>query len=128
MAVRLIKWVGDPRLKLPDNDFEIPDWQYENSRVVVIPTYNGTAGTRRILTRRMGFSRVYLWEIDTPNMIIPMLEEDWNLLHSRHPSEFKDVTLLPQHMREKVSIDVITIDPSAVGLSRSQPRIVTARR
>lgn len=122
----LVKWVGDPRMVGPDG-FSVPDYAYENSRVIVIPTYNGTAGTRRIITKSQGLSRTYLWEIDTPDMTIRMLPEDWEILHRLHPHEFKDVTLLSEDERRKVTNDEYVVRPGAPAFVRDTG-ILTARR
>ena len=122
----LVKWVGDPRIVLEDG-FSVADMGYENRRVVVVPTFNGTAGTRRMIGRRQGLSRTYLWEIDEPDMTIRMLPEDWEILHRLHPHEFKDVTLLPEHERRKVTSDVFVVAEGAVAFRPVVLPLIVAR-
>lgn len=122
--LRKIKWVGDPVLVKSDG-FGVPDHAYENARSIVLPGLHGKGGTERILTKRDGFSRMYVWEKDNPTMTILMTPEDWALLHYREPDEFKDVTNEPEP--ELVRNDVIVIDHSAVSFARPKGIIIGGR-
>lgn len=113
MATVLIKWVGDPVLVAPDG-FSVPDWEYETRRVQVVPSVNGRSGTYRRLGRKDGLSRTYEWAIDTPDMTIRMYVEDWQILHEKHPHEFKDVTHVAD--RSAVRNDVFTVPVGSVGI------------
>jgi hypothetical protein len=121
--VKQIKWVGEPSILHADG-FKVGNWKHENRRTVALM---GNA-TRTLNHRKFpGLSRTYRWggnpETGKPTMqdiIQPVLDADWELIHKHFPFEFKDVTDHPNP--ELVENDPIIVrqDPATGKWVRSR--------
>lgn len=101
MAVRLLKWVGDPPVLKADG-WSVANWKYENARTISMPFL-----TERIITKHdvigrdtfgrevhkaNGLSRDYHWHSRLPNFVLEVDEDDARIILTRQPHEFRDVT------------------------------------
>lgn len=122
--VRQIKWVGEPSVLFSDG-FRIASWKNENRRRVALM---GVA-TRTINHQKFpGLSRTYKWggepsggRVTMKDMIQPVLDDDWELIHKSFPDEFKDVTDHPNP--ELVENDPIIVYKDATGQWKRKRRV-----
>jgi len=97
---RKVKWLGDPPAVYEHDWWSIPDWKYENKRVIAMP------GRSDILVNQSaipGLSRSYKWERDLPHFILEMDAADALLLCAAMPKQFRDVTdnPYPEHVQHR---------------------------
>lgn len=113
--VRMIKWVGEPSILFADG-FTVANWKHEDHRSVAVMGH----ATKKINHHKFpGLGRTYHWggqpgkkKVTMADMIQPVDELDWNLIHEQFPYEFKDVTDHPHP--ELVENDPVIVhrDPS----------------
>lgn len=95
-GIRRLKWIGDPPMLMEDG-WTIPNWDYENNRVVALVGYANRTLTPDDIP---GLSKVYVWgkakkrgqRATWKEFIQDVDEIDAQLILAGCPDEFRDVT------------------------------------
>jgi hypothetical protein len=132
--VRLIKWVGDPRL-VKEDGWGVPNWRYENNRIITM----GDKRCKRVLQKDDGcdyalnpdgtpnLSRPIRgtgikgeYHFDGQNSILEVPFGDARIILAKAGNEFKDVT--DSAHPEEVVNDVIVVPAKKKADSRVAQR------